>query len=64
MDPTSQSQRGYTSFVVAAIPPPPPPRTPFEQDDMKWEWDDNEQWMSHASRVGSSPENLRQHVGR
>lgn len=27
---------------------------------MKWEWDDNEQWMSHASRVGCSLKNLRQ----
>lgn len=27
---------------------------------MKWEWDDNEQWMSHASRVGCSLQNLRQ----
>lgn len=31
---------------------------------MKWEWDDNEQWMSHASSSGLQPGELATAVGR
>lgn len=61
MEPTSQSQHGYTSFSHHPAPTQPSPSDiQAGESGQKWEWDDNERWMSHASRVGCCLWNLRQ----